>query len=68
MRRVAGRRVGVDEGGSVRLVFKAAHGRVGEGTSEVVCSGGQRQGNKTGQKRVCGTGLGGRERVWAWWS
>jgi len=78
--RVAGR-VGVDEGGRVPLVFKVAHGRVGEGKE--VCGGGQRQGEKTVQKRVCyyyvvwewsqgGTrvwdGAEGRERVWARWS
>ena len=42
---VAGR-VGVDEGGRVPLVFKVAHGRVGEG--KVVCGGGQRQGRCVG--------------------
>ena len=45
---VAGK-VGVDEGGRVPLVFKVAHGRVGEG--KVVCGGGQRHGEKTVQKR-----------------
>ena len=51
---VAGK-VGVDEGGRVPLVFKVAHGRVGEG--KVVCGGGQRQGRCVGTVEHVGVRL-----------